>query len=283
MDDLKALTAVLSKPEPSAEAVARSRSRLQDRMRRPVRRPFRRLVPVLGLTTAATVAAVVVIGTGATTTAGQPSSAREILLVAAASAERAPQGSGTYWHVRRQWQNTDIPQMESWTSRDGRRWSKGEPGAPPGAVVPDPVPLMLKGAEVSFEDLERLPSDPEALKARLAEREGRDSNMSESEQRGEPTFPLLALISELPTPPEVRSAAFQALATMPGVERTGTAEDGQELLIPDPDGRREIKLVVDPETARVTRTNFLIGDDGSVGWTNGFISVTTSWTDHAPQ
>lgn len=283
MDDLKTLTTALSVPEASAETVARSRRRLQDRMRRPARRPVGRLVPVLGLATAAAVAAAVVIVTGANTTDGRPASAREILLVAAASAERAPEGTGTYWHVIRKWDDTEIPQMESWTSRDGRRWSKGEPGDPPGVAVPDPAPLMLKGAEVGFDDLERLPSDPEALKARIAELKGRDSDMAVSQRRGDPVLSLIALISELPTPPEVRSAAFRALAATPGVESTGAVEGGQELLIPDPDGRKEIRMVVDPETARVTRTNYLLGDDGSLAGSQNFISLTTGWTDEAPR
>jgi hypothetical protein len=283
MDDLKTLTTALSVPEASAETVARSRRRLQDRMRRPARRPVGRLVPVLGLATAAAVAAAVVIVTGASTTDGRPASASEILLVAAASAERAPEGSGTYWHVIRRWDVPDTPPMESWTSRDGRRWSKGQPGDPPDAVVPEPLPLALKGAEVSIEDLEGLPTEPEALKAWIAERQGDPDDMSRSEQRGDPLFPLIALITELPTPPDVRSAAFRALAATPGLESKGAVEDGQALQIHDPDSDRTIEMIVDPETARVTRTNTLIGDDGSGAVSHGLISVTTGWSDQAPR
>lgn len=201
--------------------------------------------------------------------------------MAAVSAERTPEGSGAYWHVTRKWSNSDIPQEESWSGRDGGRWSKGEPGDPPDAVVTDPAPLTLKGAKVTFEDLDRLPTDPEALKARIDELPGGDSDMAASDQR---SFSLIALITELPAPSEVRSAAFRALATMPEVKRTGTVDDGEELLIADPDGEPEIKLVVDPDTARVMRTNYLLADDGSLaGDPAGFISVTTGWTDQSPQ
>ncbi|MEV7908283.1 CU044_5270 family protein, partial [Streptomyces anulatus] len=255
MDDLNTLATLLAKPEPSPEAINRSRGRLQERIRGRARRRIGWLVPGLGLATAAA-AAVAVIATGVTTPAA-PVSGRDVLLMAAASAERTPQGSGTYWHVRSEWSGSDIPPMESWTRRDGRRWTKGEPGDPPGAVVPSSNSLSLKGAEVSFEDLERLPTDPEALKTWIVERRGNADDMSLSEQRGDPLLPLITLISELPTPPEVRSTAFRALATTPGVKGTGPVEGGQELLIPDPDGGREIKMVVDPETARVTRTNVL--------------------------
>jgi hypothetical protein len=282
MDDLDTLATLLTKPEPSTEVITRSRSRLQDRMRGRARRRIGWLMPGVGLATAAA-AVVAVIATGVTTPAGAPVSGREVLLMAAASAERTPQGSGTYWYVRSEWSDPEIPAMESWTRRDGRRWTKGEPGDPPGVAVPAPLPLSLKGAEVSFEDLEGLPTDPEALKARITERKGHADDMSRSEQRGDPLFPLLSLISELPTPSEVRSAAFRALATTPGVESRGVVEGGQELLIPDPDGGREIKLVVDPETARVTRTNVLLSGDGSTASTDEFISVTTDWTDQPPR
>ncbi|MEV4110647.1 CU044_5270 family protein [Nonomuraea sp. NPDC049695] len=293
MDDLEGrLAALLDKPEPSAETAARSRSRLQDRARGRARRRIGWLAPATALAAAAAVTAVVV-STGATTTVGTttvtattaaaPASAREILLVAAASAERTPQGSGKYWHVRRDWLNSDIPPAETWTGRDGRRWSKNQPEDPPGAVVPDPNPLKLKGAKVSFEDLESLPTDPEALKAWIAERKGRDSGMLPSEKRGDPVITLIALITALPVPSEVRSAAFQALAALPGVQNAGAVEGGQELRIPDPEGYREIKLVIDPETSRVTRTNLFLGDDGGLGMTKGLMSVTTDWTDQIPQ
>jgi hypothetical protein len=282
MDDLNAIATLLTKPEPPAEAVTRSRGRLQDRMRGRARRRIGWLLPALTLATAAA-AAVAMLVAGVITPAGAPASGREVLLMAAVSAERTPQGSGTYWYVTREMRDVDIPRQESWTTRDGRRWSKGEPGDPPGVVVPDPDPLMLKGAEVSIEDLEKLPADPEALKVRLVGLQGRDSAMTASEQRGDPLFSLITLISELPTPPEVRSAAFRALATMPGVESTGAVEGGHELRFPYPDTTWEVKLVVDPETARVTRTNSLSGNDGSVLLSAGFIRVTTGWTDQPPR
>ncbi|GAB2458029.1 CU044_5270 family protein [Streptosporangium sandarakinum] len=287
-DDLTPLATLLARPEPPAEAITRSRGRLQARMRGRAPRRIGWLKPGFGLATvAAAAAAVAVLATGVTTPADTPATGREILLMAAVSAENAPQDSGTYWHVTRKGPWPDVSPMESWTIRDGRRWSKDEPGDPPGAVVPDPNPspdpFMLKGAMVGFEDLERLPADPEALKAWIAEIRGRDEDMTLSEQRGDPTRPLITLISELPTSPEVRSAAFRALAATPGVRDAGAMEDGRKLLIPDPDQKGEITLVVDPETARVARTNVLMGADGSATWSKGLISLTTGWTDQLPQ
>ncbi|WP_214327552.1 CU044_5270 family protein [Nonomuraea sediminis] len=288
MNDLEEVATLLAKPEPSAAAAARSRNRLQQRTR--AGRAHRRVswfVPGAALV-AAGAAAAVVFTTGMPTNDGAPVTGnrvtgKEVLLMAAVSAERTPEGSGTYWHVTRQWSKTDIPPMESWTRRDGKRWTKGEPGNPPDAVVPAWNTLHLKGATVTFEDLERLPTDPEGLKAWIAERKGNENDMSASEIRGNPTFTLLALITELPAPAEVRSAAFQALAATPGVENTGAVEGGQQLRFPDPDGgRKDIELVVDPEKARVTRANLVLAGDGGVAGSDKFISVSAEWTDQLP-
>lgn len=284
MDDLDSIATLLAKPEPSREVLLRSRGRLEARMAGRGRRRTGWLVPMVALAAAAAaVAAVITMGSAAPTAPLGDLSGRDVLLMAAVSAERTPQGSGTYWHVLSSHEGRDMPSMESWTRRDGRRWTRGMAMDPPEAVLPDPKPLMLKGAEVSFEDLETLPTDPEALKTWIVERRGNPRNMTLSEQRGEPLFPLISLITELPTPPEVRSAAFRALATTPGVRNTGAVEGGQELVIPDPDNEWETRLVVDPETAQVKRTNFLLGGDGNLMWTKGSISLTTEWTDRPPQ
>ncbi|MFI6927924.1 CU044_5270 family protein [Nonomuraea spiralis] len=276
MDDLDALATLLTKPEPSAEAAGRSRRRLQERMRG--RRRSRWLAPGLGLAaTAAAVAAVLV--TGVAAPEGVPAaSGREVLLMAAVSAERTPQGSGTYWHVSRTMEGRDPTVTESWTTRDGRCWSKDGPGSPLAVVAPA---FSLKGAKVDLAYLEGLPTDPEELKASIAGLQGDERAMLPSEQRGDPLLPLIALISELPAPPKVRSTAFRLLAEMPGVRSEGTVEGGQRLLIPDE--IRPIKLVVDPGTARVTRTNFLLGGNGSFSLSNGWIAVTTGWTDEPPR
>ncbi|WP_433512244.1 CU044_5270 family protein [Nonomuraea sp. CA-143628] len=297
MNDLEEVAGLLAKPEPSEEVVARSRSRLQHRalghgarghrtlghrMRSPGR--VRWFVPGVALV-AAGAAAAVVIATGAVTNAGAPApvSGKEVLLMAAVSAERTPQSSGTYWHVTATWLDSEIPPMESWTSRDGKRWTRNEPGDTSDTVVPASISLRLKGADVSFDDLEKLPTDPEALKAWIVQRKGNPDDMSTSEIQGDPTLTLLTLITELPTPADVRSAAFRALAATPGVENTGAVEGGQALRMPDPDGLgEEIKMVVDPETARVVRANLLLTADGSSGSSDGDIAVTTDWTDELP-
>ncbi|MFI7703175.1 CU044_5270 family protein [Nonomuraea sp. NPDC049480] len=283
MDDLNAVASLLAKPEPSTEAITRSRGRLQDRMTRGrARRRRGRLLPVLGMAVAAAVAVAVIV-TGVAPPAATPVSGRDVLLMAAASAEHIPRGTGTYWHITRTWQGPDAPQMqESWTTRDGHRWSRNEPYATPGAVVEDPAPFRLMGAKISFEELEGLPSDPEELKERIAGLPRHDSAMTPADRQGELVSPLITLITELPTPAQVRSAAFEALAATPGVKNAGPVEGGQELLIPL-FGSLQVRMVVDPETARVTRANTLLTAEGGSAMSNSYISVTTEWTDELPR
>ncbi|NRQ30869.1 CU044_5270 family protein [Nonomuraea sp. NN258] len=287
MNDLDDIAALLAKPGPSAGAAERSRARLLHRARSRSRSRMHWFIPA-GALIAAGAAAAVVLATGMPANDRAPAATerftgKEVLLMAAVSAERTPQGSGTYWHVTTRWSKTEIPPIESWTRRDGKRWSRGEPGDAPDAVVADWKTLRLKGAKVSFEELEKLPTDPEALKKWIIDRKGDKRDMTTSEQRGVPTHPLLALITELPAPSDVRAAAFKALAATPGVENEGPVDGGQHLRLPDPDGgSKPIELVVDPDTARVVRANLVLAGDGDVAWSDEYISVTTEWTDLLP-
>lgn len=234
------------------------------------------------LISAVTAVAVAVIVTSLFSPAA-PVSGRDVLLMAAASAEHIPRGTGTYWHITRTFQGPDGPQMqESWTTRDGHRWSRNEPYATPGTLVEDPAPFRLMGAEIGFEELEGLPSDPEKLKERIAGLPRHDSAMLPADRQGELVSPLIALITELPTPAQVRSAAFEALAATPGVKNAGPVEGGQELLI-SLSGSLKIKMVVDPEAARVVRANILLTAEGGGTISNSYTSVTTEWTDELPR
>ncbi|SEG18713.1 hypothetical protein SAMN05444920_102130 [Nonomuraea solani] len=283
MDDLNAVASLLAKPEPSAEAITRSRGRLQDRMTRgSARRRRGPLLPALGMAVAAA-AAVAVIVTSVVSPAAAPVSGRDVLLMAATSAEHIPQGTGTYWHITRTWLISDTPEVqESWTARDGRRWSRNGPYATPGAVVEDSAPFRLMGAEIGFEELEGLPADPAELKKRLAGLPRDDNAMMSADRQGELVSPLITLITELPTPAQVRSAAFEALAATPGVTNAGPVEGGQELVIPLTESL-EIRMVVDPEAARVARANILLTSEGGAVMSNSFISVHTEWTDERPR
>ncbi|MFG1683827.1 CU044_5270 family protein [Nonomuraea sp. NPDC049269] len=297
MNDLELIKQLRSEvAETEPDALTGARGRLLAVMARTAaprrsRRPL--TVRVTGLAAAAVAATVaVVIATGQTAAPVKPppsagdvlpmTSARNILLVAAASAERAPQGSGTYWHIKRESEDGRHFWGESWTTRDGQRWSRGMVDSGPG-VVKEPSGTFWLGpadgdAKISMEGLEKLPTDPEALRQKVA-----------GMQTGGPVgdydiafMPLVSLIAELPAPADVRSAAFRALAELPGVQRLGTVDGGEELMVVD--RGREVRLVVDPATSRVIRTNRVPTADGGVaGSKDGLIKLTTGWTDQLPR
>ncbi|MFI7228005.1 CU044_5270 family protein [Nonomuraea angiospora] len=298
MNDLELIKRLRSEvPETGPDALTGARERLLAVTARPAaprrsRRPLTMRVTGLAVASAAAAlaaAVAVVIGPGQTAVPVKPlpyardvlplTSAKNILLVAADNAEQEPQASGTYWHIRQESENGRL-RGESWTTRDGRRWSRGMPGRGEGVVEEPSASFWLglgRGGEVGFQDLQELPTDPETLKRRVVEM--RTETVGELDIA---FLPLVSLIAELPAPAEVRAAAFRALASLPNVQRLGAVEGGEELMIPD--GTWEIKLVVDPQTSRVIRTNLLPTSDGGLAGANsGFIKLTTGWTDELPR
>jgi hypothetical protein len=89
---------------------------------------------------------------------------------------------------------------------------------------------------------------------------------------------LISLVSTLPAPPEVRAAAFRAIAAYPGVESLGAVPGGQGLRLPE-DGR----LVVDPSTGLVSGTSVWVsGDGGVVTDPKSTTRINAEWTDTPP-
>ncbi|MGR6318160.1 CU044_5270 family protein [Micromonospora soli] len=260
----------------------------------PRRVPRRRLILASALTAvAAATAAVVLIGAaGPGSTGGDRAptevgtSGQRILLAAATTAEKMPAASGTYWYLRTE---SVGPPSESWTGRDGRTWVRGAKTG--GAVLELPLPtsFRLGGPDVTFDELQRLPTEPAALKQWIA-RSVRNSDVRTSAGRPNAALReqmvfdgLLSLVAQLPAPPNVRAAAFQAIAAYPEVRSTGATEGGQGLLIrlgAEPPAR----LVVDPATARIRRTNFYVTPDGArvSREGDGMFTLTAEWTDRLP-
>ncbi|MCO5971520.1 CU044_5270 family protein [Actinoallomurus soli] len=252
-EELTMLATALAAPEPSEEAADRSRHRLQNTMRGgPVRRRRTgRLAGGLGLTAATAATAILVSTTGTTHTAhpnSPPStaerslSARQILLAAATTAEKAPATSGAYWYVKqeeRDGANAEPTVAERWTRHDGEIWrrdlkTEGEifhEGVLPGR--PKARPFDLGTDFVSFQQIQRLPTDPDRLKAWLADSAAHSDmrtsagRLTAEEQRLEAFESLVMLLSTLPAPPKVRAAAFRALASYPNVKVAGRANGGQ--------------------------------------------------------
>ncbi|SNT65604.1 hypothetical protein SAMN05421812_12453 [Asanoa hainanensis] len=253
-------------------------------------RPLAYLVSGLAVCAAVAVAAIAIGGGPRPVT-----SAEQILLAAATTAARTPEGTGAYWHVNVR--SSDGGLYETWTARDGRTWftyrtedsAPATPGTRPGPVkiveAASVAPFSLGGAAVTLETIQTLPTEEKALSARIDEiiaaADVRTSaGVLTAEQRERAVLQsLVSLVSQLPAPPAVRAAAFRAFAAYPNVENT---DEG--LLISFFAGEPPARLVVDPTTARVTRTNVVVTADG------GFLSaadgstfdLTSEWTDAPP-
>ncbi|MDF5755534.1 CU044_5270 family protein [Spongiactinospora sp. TRM90649] len=294
MDDLQTLATLLAAPEPSSQAAERSLHRLQRRMRR-VPRSHRTRWLAVGVGMAAATA-IVVSSMSAPTAApnGPPSAsvrftAGQILLAAAASAERLPEGSGDYWYVGFSLDD-GPPGHQTWTARDGRSWVKrrDEPLAELGLP---PTPFRLGGLDVSFEQLHELPSEPAALMDwiddRLKRGEGGNAAgpLNAADRARRVLQGLVSLVTALPATPAVRAASFRALATYPGVEPLGAVDGGQGLLIPSEFETKSshVRLVVDPETSRVRNTSFFVLPDGGVAFdVSAPVTFEARWTDSLP-
>jgi len=297
MDDLEMLRTLLAKPDPSRDAVDRGRHQLQETMRGPVRRNRTGwLATGLGLTAAAAAAAVVVTSgtTAPTPTTNSPPAAAnqsgwQILLAAARTAERTPAGSGAYWHVKTLISDSRSDQWETWTRRDGQTWFRG--AKTQGRVVKQrrlsgPGRFRLVGAELSFGQLQTLPTDPVALKKWIvnAIEHGEDNQRVPKSLVREAVFDsLTSLVSQLPAPPKVRAAAFRVMASLPNVRSLGAVKGGQGLLI-SLSGNQQARLVVDAATARVHDTNFFVTADGAEVWLRSADSATViaEWTNRLP-
>jgi len=205
-------------------------------------------------------------GTAPTQPAVAPSPAQKVLLAAAATVLR--QHEGTYWHFKIKmnlngpkpppgWHviNTD----EGWIARDGKYWN-AQPrcAAPAGTAVfegPGLGGFRLGNIVLTYQVTRRLPTNPAALAAWFA-KYNPDGKYGVSFVADA----LIALQWQVPTPPRVRAAAFQALAAMPGVTSLGPVKGGVGLLITFPhEPDSWIRLVIDPATSLVRSEGNLKG------------------------
>ncbi|HEV2377145.1 MAG TPA: hypothetical protein VGS19_33895 [Streptosporangiaceae bacterium] len=265
----------------------------------------------LGLATAAVVSGFMVIASVTASPGSSPAiglhgagrSARQMLLTAAVAAARAPAWSGAYWYVKT---TTVLPHYretdESWTRRDGTTWVRagrktagrvmrfphldtvwqlsGDPGAllqlqgkgPLTVGVAPPHPDRLPSDQVTFGQLQRLPTNPAALKALIISIQP-SSGLPDPEHVGV-FLALTNLVAGMPAPPQVRAAAFRALATLPGVTSTGPVPGGQGLRL-WLGGHQAATLTVDPATSQASDVLRVVG----VGGTVNSLSVTAHWTD----
>jgi hypothetical protein len=311
-DDLRALGVLLAKPGPSSQTVERGRRQLEQAILRPASRRramtgpsrTRRLAAGAALTAAAAAAVTVaVVPGGPLNTAPVRLSARQVLLAAATAAAAQP-SSGTYWHVKEvydmyqppfghpqgTWTRTRYTQ-QTWTNRQGAFWVPDSAAGTGVVPLGGPAGFSVASSDLTFNQLQRLPQSPAALKAWITH----SFEHPAYAQMGVPTASVLPgyvlttlvrLITDMPVPPAVRAAAFRALASMPNVTSLGPADGGQALLItgppppasslpgvklprgPVPAGDTE--LIIDPTTAQVRSITTSESTETVVaeGWTN---------------
>jgi hypothetical protein len=289
MTDLQTLRAVLLPDDPPQNVVDRSRHRLQNRMLAVPRRRVRPLAIGAGLVAAAAAAAVVVATLPGTPAEAPPPQAvapvvtgQQVLLAAATVAEHAPAGTGKYWHIKT---TSNKHVYEYWFNSDGQMWVRGEKG---GRVKPlGRNPLRLAATEVTFEQLRTLPADPAALRDWLVNAIAHSGArtiagpLNASERERELLLSMVSLVSTLPAPPAVRAAAFRWIAAYPGVRDLGDVPGGRGFLLPGGDYR----LVVDPATARISRTSMFVTADGAIYGASDpqGAEVSAEWTDDLPK
>ncbi|MGW5685717.1 hypothetical protein [Nonomuraea sp. NPDC003754] len=91
---------------------------------------------------------------------------------------------------------------------------------------------------------------------------------------------LPGAISEAPVSPEVRAAAYRALAARPGVQDLGDADGGRRLQVPVLDGQET--LTIDPETGQLRNTSVWAPLTGGTAHSSGPVTIATEWTDRLP-
>jgi hypothetical protein len=95
-----------------------------------------------------------------------------------------------------------------------------------GPVPDSPATFHVAGQQLSYEELQRLPADPVGLKAWL-EKAGKVGKVPGNVIDRYVTQALVSLLHEVPVPKEVRTAAYEALPTMPGVRSLGKIKDAR--------------------------------------------------------
>ncbi|MEV4286524.1 hypothetical protein AB0K40_13565 [Nonomuraea bangladeshensis] len=190
---------------------------------------------------------------------------------------------------RKAWQRDGSPSKWS-ESIDGKTVKLSATPAK-GSMGParDQNQFFLAGQNLTYDEVQRLPADPAALKDWLR-RAGQVSRVPDYALDGWVAGTLPYLLHSLPVTKEVRAAAYQALLTMPGVRADGLAKDtlgrsGAVVLIDRTDKKTKssarTRLIVDTGTMVLLSREQKALNDGKqvpgkeytetlvkVGWTN---------------
>jgi len=136
----------------------------------------------------------------------------------------------------------------------------------------------VAGIWLTFHELQKLPTAPTALTAWIVKSL---PDVAASYRDGVVIDALTSLLANVPAPPNVRAAAFRAIAARPNVKSLGPVAGGQALQIPSLGG--SIRLVVDPATSIVHSTGYVVGH-GANSFTKGIVTVLDAeWTNALPK
>ncbi|MFI6925874.1 hypothetical protein ACIBIZ_38460 [Nonomuraea spiralis] len=156
--------------------------------------------------------------------------------------------------------------------------------------------FFLAGQWLTYDEVQRLPADPNALKSWLSEA-ARVSRVKQNNVDQYIIGALPGLLSQLPAPKNVRAAAYQALLTMPAVRSRGESKDsvgraGAALSIDHPKAVQKNGLTIKDRTGLIVDTStMLLLSESRTSTISGKLSLNETrtqtmleagWTDTAP-
>ncbi|MFF9036514.1 CU044_5270 family protein [Streptomyces sp. NPDC014892] len=149
---------------------------------------------------------------------GKPAStsspASRFLKEMAEVSEDAPGTRGPYWRVTAVTVTGGKPREETWwADREGRTWRVDKNGK--AYQWENHASWRVGDRRLTWPDLDELPTDPDALTAHFPE---------DAEAR---FFQIVNLLDESPASPALRSALFQVVAELPGVELEPGVKDSR--------------------------------------------------------
>jgi hypothetical protein len=217
---------------------------------------------------------------------GKTMSTRQVLLVAATSAERQPATDGAYWRVRtlrevRVGKEDHKQILEDWYGKNGYYWSlngaNGQSGPPRTSGGRSSRPFELADHRFTLAEIKGLPPTTKGIEkwangiARQVSPSWRQKDID-----AYTNDLLIELLAEAPATPKTRAAAFRTLAGRPFVKNAGRAKDeegrtGYALMISG------TQYLIDPSTATLLSESTTT--DGKYGATT-YLKV--GWTNEAP-
>ncbi|MEV4116343.1 CU044_5270 family protein [Nonomuraea sp. NPDC049695] len=178
------------------------------------------------------------------------------------------------------WRRDGAP--TEWKVEDGRfSMSEGESRLTP---VKEGGAFRLAGEDLTLEQVKALPTDPAALKERVLQAVRAGVGEESFVADGLP-ITLASLLYELPASPDVRAAAYRALADLPTVTVEEDAKDprgraGVAVTFPiQHDKPTRGRLIVDPSTSMVL--SYEVTHTSGMGQKTEVV-LAAGWTDTKP-